>query len=276
MVWVLPARAAASLFATEVPSPADPGSRFDQMTRVQTMKNVGKILMALMAMALPLLAGCNSLHKSIGKGDLVAAERFLQKGVAVDARDPYGRTPLMWATSEPSLVRYLVDRGADVNAKDNNGETPLMKAAFLGRLDVIKYLVEHGADVEARSAGGATVLIWASGDLDVVKYLVEKGADVNARDRAGETPLKRAATLGRLGVVRYLVENGADVHARNSRGETPLELATIFGHADVVKYLQKQGAATNAGNVENPRPPMNADGGRLHGAKWLEARVVPE
>ena len=51
-------------------------------------------------------------------------------------------------------VRLLLDHGADVNAFDPLGRTPLMYAAAsdLLPLDVVKLLVERGADVNAKDA----------------------------------------------------------------------------------------------------------------------------
>ena len=186
----------------------------------QPMKMIGTVWFALLLLA-PVFSGCANLHKAAGRGDLAEAERFLQKGADVNAKDAYGRTPLMWALDNPEAVRFLVENGADVNARDVNGETALMKAAFLCRLDVVKYLVEKGADVNARSERGETPLMWAVSDLEVVKFLAEKGADINAWDVEGETLLLKAAVSGKLRVVRYLMDRGANVDAGAERRKTP-------------------------------------------------------
>ena len=186
----------------------------------QPMRMIGTVWFALL-LAAPIFSGCASLHKAAGRGDLAEAERFLQKGADVNARDAYGRTPLMWALDNPEAVRFLVENGADVNARDVNGETALMKAAFLCRPDVVKFLAENGADVNARSERGETPLMWAVSDLEIVKFLAEKGADINARDVEGETLLLKAAVSGKLRVVRYLLDRGASVDAGAERRKTP-------------------------------------------------------
>ena len=104
------------------------------------MKRILKLKLGLVWALVPLLGGCATIHKSADMGDLDKVGQLLQKGVAVDARDEFGRTPLMWAIEDLGSVRYLAERGADVNARDANGETALMKAAFVGSLDVVKYL----------------------------------------------------------------------------------------------------------------------------------------
>lgn len=169
----------------------------------------------------PLAGGCLGLHKAAARGDLEQVDRYLQKGVDVDARDGCGRTPLMWTLSNPAVVRHLVEHGADVNARDINGETPLMKAAFLGQADVVELLCEQGADIHARSRRGETPLMWTYKDPDIVRYLVGRGADVNAADDQGETLLLKMAQLGRLDIVRYLLEQGADVNAGGTASPEP-------------------------------------------------------
>ena len=171
------------------------------------------ILSGLLAAALVFSTGCMTIHKAANKGDLVAVKAFLLKGTDVDARDAYGRTPLMYMVSDPESVRYLVGQGADVNARDDLGETPLMKAAWVGKRDVVKFLAENGADLNAQSENGETALMRAVRNPDVVKYLVEQGADLNAKDRKGETVLLKASVSGRLSVVQYLVKKGAAVEA---------------------------------------------------------------
>lgn len=177
------------------------------------VRYAGSIRLLFLAALLPIVAGCMNVHKAANKGDWAGVKQYLREGVDVDARDRYGRTPLMYSLSNLETVRYLVGKGADVNARDNDGETPLIKAAFLGQLDVVRYLVEKGADMNAQSQNGETPLMRAIRDLDVVKYLVEQGADLNAVDQNGETLLLKAAVSGRLSTVQYLLKMGAAVDA---------------------------------------------------------------
>lgn len=85
-----------------------------------------------------------------------------------------------------AMIRLLLDHGADVNAIDPTGRTPLMYAAGSDLLpvDAVKLLIERGADVNAKNqhklAGdaGLTVLEIARfrGDTPVVDLLVKSGA----------------------------------------------------------------------------------------------------
>jgi ankyrin repeat protein len=85
-----------------------------------------------------------------------------------------------------NAVRQMLDHGADVNAVDPLGRTPLMYAAASDTLslDVVKLLVEHGADVNATDShklsgdAGLTVLDIARrhGETPVAAWLVKAGA----------------------------------------------------------------------------------------------------
>lgn len=90
------------------------------------------------------------------------------------------------ALGDANAVRNALDHGAEVNAVDPFGRTPLIYAAAsdLLPLDEVKLLVEHGADINARDAhklsgdAGLTVLDIARrhGETPVVDYLVKLGA----------------------------------------------------------------------------------------------------
>jgi ankyrin repeat protein len=147
------------------------------------------------------------------------AERLLQAGAAIDARDRTGRTALMWAAGwhHPEVVGVLLRHHADVNARDKRGRTALTWAAQ-GESDIVDALVRHGAResvtdalllgherqaLERIRAGepftvpgpeAQTVLMIASanGYLPVVEALLRRHADVNARDESGRTALMSA------------------------------------------------------------------------------------
>jgi ankyrin repeat protein len=98
--------------------------------------------------------------------------------------------PNIASLGDVNAVRLMLDHGADVNAVDPLGRTPLMYAAAsdLLAVDVVKLLVERGADVNAKDShkqggdSGLTVLDIAKlhGETPVVAFLVKSGAKTTA------------------------------------------------------------------------------------------------
>ncbi len=88
-------------------------------------------------------------------GDVKAVRLMLDHGADVNAFDPLGRTPLMYAAISDlipvDVVKLLIDRGADVNAKDRHkkggdaGLTVLAIANLNGHTPVVDLLVKSGA-----------------------------------------------------------------------------------------------------------------------------------
>ena len=96
----------------------------------------------------------------VGTGTPQSVQAAINQGADVNARDMYGRTPLMLATEynqNPEVIITLLDAGADVNARDNYVETPLMWAArFNQNPEVITTLLMAGADAKAENKAGKT------------------------------------------------------------------------------------------------------------------------
>jgi ankyrin repeat protein len=88
-------------------------------------------------------------------GDANAIRVMLDHGADVNGRDPFGRTPLMYAAISDELpvdaVELLIARGADVNAQDTHtkagdaGLTVLDIARQNGDTPVVQLLEKHGA-----------------------------------------------------------------------------------------------------------------------------------
>ena len=163
-----------------------------------------------------------------------------------------GETPLAVAAAagHTGVMEALLGcTGIAVNAVDVYGRTPLI-CAFEGGdscSEAVSLLQANGAvmDTTLKSPSGRA-LLWenaASGNALAVKLLLEAGClDVNVRDEDGDldTPLGCAAKGGHKGVVRLLLGvPDIDVNASNKDGVSPLLHATRLGHrgADVVELL---------------------------------------
>ncbi|HMD47553.1 MAG TPA: ankyrin repeat domain-containing protein [Bryobacteraceae bacterium] len=88
-------------------------------------------------------------------GDANAVRIMLDHGADINAFDPLGRTPLMYAVASDLLpldeVKLLVERGADINAKDqhkkggDSGLTVLDIARLHGETPIVAFLEKAGA-----------------------------------------------------------------------------------------------------------------------------------
>ena len=92
------------------------------------------------------------------------ARLLLDGGAQVNARDPVGRTSLMYAATGPNqeTVRVLLEHKADPLAADQEEQfTALMFAAAEGQAEVVRLLLGHGSDPAMVDTDGDTALDFA-------------------------------------------------------------------------------------------------------------------
>lgn len=107
------------------------------------------------------------LDKSIK--DIDFFKFLISRGVDVNLRDVFGRTPLMLVVqateqrkkidSEMAIIKLLIEKGARINEVDNFGKTALFYAVDYcepSRVEIARYLVSKGADVSIRDKYGNT------------------------------------------------------------------------------------------------------------------------
>ena len=179
---------------------------------------------------------------------------LLDAGADPNTPDDHGRTPLHSGAQNrnPMVATHLLNAGADLHAGDNEGYTPLhIAAAWSGNGRVVNLLLNRGADPLAESNDGRTPLHSAlryRAEPGTVTVLVEAGA------AASLTPLQRAALDGDQTVVESLLADGADPNAGDKYGWTPVHYAVPFGGPGVVTTLLAAGADPNAASVAGGTP----------------------
>src|SRR6516162_5909041 len=74
------------------------------------------------------------INDAARRGDLPAVSKLLDQGVAPDAKDETGETPLLSASlgGHSDVVAILVERGAKTGSRNDRGLTPLHGAAYAG------------------------------------------------------------------------------------------------------------------------------------------------
>jgi ankyrin repeat protein len=97
----------------------------------------------------------STIHEAVQKGDLEDVKEHLKRGVAINAQDENGWTPLHVAVfyGQKEIVEYLISKGADINAVVPWVGTPLTIAEEYMKKEVpeeikqeiIKLLEKHGA-----------------------------------------------------------------------------------------------------------------------------------
>jgi ankyrin repeat protein len=224
--------------------------------------------------------GTTPLMSAVLYGDAAAVQLLLDAEVDPNVRNDAGATALMWAVTDLTKTRLLLEHGAEVNVKSDDRRTPLMIASGIpGTAPVVALLLEHGADMSAKAPGligDTTPLTEAiyTGDEPVFRLLLDRGADVNASGPVtlalalgtGCTPcvdalLKKtnpafvtpalAISSPPFGPALFgslLLDHGADLNAKDDEGRTMLMLVAASQAMPLksIEALIARGADVNA------------------------------
>lgn len=193
------------------------------------------------------------LHYAAQAGQTEIAGILIKAGSPLDARNSYGRTPLLLCCRErgtPDLARLLIDAGSDVNAKDNFGSTPLELAAWRGYKGIISVLIEKGADipVEGRIAHILLNSACQQGLEELFNKLVEKGIEIPLPG-SFSTPLHDAASGGSPEIINLLISKGLKPGSKDKYGWTPLHYAALNNRIEAIEMLLKKEADINARTI---------------------------
>ena len=155
---------------------------------------MGKAVFAILAASLLLAAADDELLSAARKGDLAAVKAQLEKGSSLEAKTPYGQTPLYLAAmnGHEEVVHFLLDKGASADVRDT-----FYKA---GMLDFVLQRKHYGVAkaLIAKGKGAPDTYLEAaasSGEADLVRAVLEKGKPSQAAlDKTLEMALDRKLT----------------------------------------------------------------------------------
>lgn len=124
-------------------------------------------------------------------GDVAKARCLTERGADIAALGRGGETALHLAAERrrADALAYLLDAGLAANAADNYGRTPLIAAAEAGDGEAAALLIAHGADVDRACPSGTALSLAQS--ADVVRALLEAGADAQQLTDGGARMLVR-------------------------------------------------------------------------------------
>lgn len=206
-------------------------------------------------------AGANFtlLHIAAWYGAANVTRLLLERGFAVDARDPYGATPLIEAAMHDAMetAELLLAAGADPKACDVIGKTSLDHA---GDLDVVRRLLDAGASPEggpllgpphAPERGDYSWMrplerFTSVGAADIAELLRARGARDESLEDSFVGDLAYIAKTGKMRRFAKIMAAKPDLEARDAQGHTPLQVAAMGLHARVVEALLAAGADPRA------------------------------
>lgn len=218
----------------------------------------------------------NCLHQATIYGNTFVLKLGLEKGVAVNRTDVYGRVPLHYASMHGRLDMIdalLAVDASTINLIDHDNFRPLVHAIIHNHLDCVERIIEKGAQlnplsetdhaplnlackhgshaiVELLLTNGAQILADAEGlypqhlvarsakHPDLLGLLKHFGADLDQIDKMyGWTPLVHAASEGNVPCLRALLDEGANPNILDEKGLPALYYAAWEGHLECMNLL---------------------------------------
>ena len=199
------------------------------------------------------VARYSGLHAAAHRGDAAEIRKLASQGASVDARDPYGRTPLHVATyaRRREAIRVLVQAKANPGALENDRYDAVTIASVANDEETLRLLLSLGASaklVTSRYDGTALIAAAHLGHAGVVRQLIAAGAPLDHVNNLKWTAVIEAVVLGDGGprhqdTLRALIDAGASVDIPDGRGRTPLMLARERGYGEMIEMLERAAKA---------------------------------
>lgn len=180
------------------------------------------------------------LLAAVRKSNAAAVKDLLAKGADVNAKSPYGQTPLFFACDRGSveIVKMLLDKGVDIDAKDTfYNSTALSWAANKQHVEIVRLLLDKGA----AGADGVLIAGVQNNNPELVKVAIASG---KLNPTAMSNALAMAEKQKKADLAAVLKEAGAQPRAEAKAQVAPEVLAAYAG-----RYLGGRGGTEMEINV---------------------------
>ncbi|GEM_PF-4512153 len=159
------------------------------------------------------------------------------------------------------IAQNLLDRGVDINTRDGFGRTPLIRASQLGNMQMVRYLLDHEADLRLEDYSGYTALHWAIHENrpEVVRFLLRRGADPLTKSSAKISPFDVAKVKGRDHILPFLASTQGTYTAvgRSDGGQTDAHgLDDIYQKEQKTEVPIQPSKASSSRSVPNGSAPV--------------------
>ena len=219
---------------------------------------------------------------AIRRGDMVLAEKMLEKGTIFDTTNPVNRTLLHEVAGKGfcDCISWLIGKGLSPDVLDSTGSTPLLTALLSGQTKAIKRLLSHGAKTDYLGRvfflDGwsfwpktlAQAAIYSQHPIEVLAAVIQTKEDLLTPDFLDFIPLQIAVVNGFLPVAKYLQQHEFHQNPESQRLKTLLPLAVESGSLEMVKWVY----SIIPKEAEYVHPGLNAaiELDELEIAKWLQ------
>lgn len=176
------------------------------MLKLRVLRRVCALLLCL-----PLLAFAQDNNEELldaaRNGEMEKVKALLAKGANVNAKSPYGVTPLGFACSRGNveMVKLLLDNGAEVNVTDTFYKTTPFNMMAMGKKqnpEIMRMLIEKGAKETEQGLSYAI----ANNHPELAKAALAKG---KFRQEVLDKALRTATKSQRADIAEMLKATGA-------------------------------------------------------------------
>ena len=196
------------------------------------------------------------LHHAVFGNNARLVIYLLNKGIAIDAADLHGITPLIIAASHPKFLRLLerlLQRYPTLEHRTNNQSTALTIALRNGNPEGALLLLRYGANILTHDGLHTPLTLVHRGieaypeTADVYRQLMTQMLDRGAHtdiptNKAGWTPLFHTVARMQDETIHkhlaLLMQLGSNVNYTDKNGRTPLMVAASMGRKHAVEVLR--------------------------------------